>query len=561
MTDTNDEDRRPPRGGRRAPHERPDGRPSGRPGNRPAKGDFKAGGRPSGGAAGREGGKSFLTRRPKGGPKPDFKREAPPRRTLPTEGEAAPSEAAPPAEMRIAKAIARAGLASRRDAEAMIEAGRVKVNGEAITSPALNVGPEDRIVVDGEPLPSRERTRLWLFHKPRGLVTTFRDPEGRPTVFDSLPEDMPRVVAIGRLDINTEGLLLLTNDGGLAKVIAHPETGWTRRYRARARGEVNQVELDKLRRGITIDGMEYGPVEATLDRVQGDNSWISLSLREGKNREVKRILEHLGLQVNRLIRLSFGPFQLGEIEQGLVEEIRTKVLKEQLGAALAAEAGADFESPVREPIAPFGRPTKAPARPPRPRRAGDERGGFAGKAPDFRRGGPPRDGAPDFRRGRGSRDDGPAERPRGREERPRDLAWRAEGDGPARAFRRERREDPKAERAASAERPRSRGKPIEAGEGRRVLVERLQPTGEKPRHRRDGSGRPDAGEVPVGRAPRGTGFQERRGPGGPSRGPAGRGGAPSRHKPDRPGGPDRGGKSFSGKPPRGGKPGGRGPRS
>ncbi|MDB5510655.1 MAG: RNA-binding protein, partial [Enterovirga sp.] len=267
-----------------------------------------------------------------------------------------------PAGERIAKVIARAGVASRRDAEVMIAEGRVAVNGKVLTSPALNVGPDDAIAVDGEPLPSRERTRLWLFHKPRGLVTTFRDPEGRPTVFDALPEDLPRVVAIGRLDINTEGLLLLTNDGGLAKVIAQPETGWTRRYRVRAHGEITQTELDTLRKGVTVDGIDYGPIEATLDRVQGDNMWLSLALREGKNREVKRVLEHLGIRVNRLIRLSFGPFQLGELEQGLVEEVRTRVLKDQLGQALALEAGVDFESPVREPIASFGKPERPPAR-------------------------------------------------------------------------------------------------------------------------------------------------------------------------------------------------------
>ena len=240
----------------------------------------------------------------------------------------------------------------------MIAEGRVTLNGEVLASPAVNVGPGDRITVDGEPLPAKERTRLWLFHKPRGTVTTARDPEGRPTVFEQLPEEMPRAVAIGRLDINTEGLLLLTNDGGLAKVIAHPDTGWLRRYRVRAHGDVEQADLDKLADGVTVDGMEYGPVEARLDRAQGDNVWITLGLREGKNREVKRILEQLGLQVNRLIRLSFGPFQLGDLEVGLVEEVRTKVLKEQLGAALAAEAGVDFESPVREPIAPFGAPPR-----------------------------------------------------------------------------------------------------------------------------------------------------------------------------------------------------------
>ncbi|MGA0598483.1 pseudouridine synthase, partial [Enterovirga sp. CN4-39] len=320
-----------------------------------------------------------------------------------------PAEPIQPTEERIAKVIARAGVASRRDAEAIIAEGRVTLNGETLASPAVNVGPEDKITIDGEPLPSRERTRLWLFHKPRGLVTTARDPQGRPTVFDSLPEDMPRVVAIGRLDINTEGLLLLTNDGGLAKVIAHPETGWTRRYRARAHGEVTQADLDKLRNGVTIDDMEYGAVEATLDRVQGDNVWITLALKEGKNREVKRILEHLGLQVNRLIRLSFGPFQLGDLESGLVEEVRTRVLKDQLGQTLAAEAGVDFESPVREPIAPFGKPEKpaaerrAPAdRPPRPRtpRFEDERGGRGGRS-----------GFGDRERGRG-RDEAPAA-PRG----------------------------------------------------------------------------------------------------------------------------------------------------
>ncbi|MFL5159765.1 MAG: pseudouridine synthase, partial [Microvirga sp.] len=259
-----------------------------------------------------------------------------------------------PTEDRIAKVIARAGIASRRDAEVLIAEGRVTLNGKVLESPAINVTAADKITVDGEPLPAKERTRLWLFHKPRGLVTTARDPEGRPTVFDNLPEDLPRVVAVGRLDINTEGLLLLTNDGGLARMIAHPDTGWLRRYKVRAHGEINQADLDRLRDGISIDGIDYGPIEARLDRVQGDNAWITMGLREGKNREIKRILEHLGVRVNRLIRMSFGPFQLGDLEVGLVEEVKTKVLKDQLGTALAAEAGVDFQSPVREPIAPFG---------------------------------------------------------------------------------------------------------------------------------------------------------------------------------------------------------------
>lgn len=578
MTDTNDKDRRPARGGR---------------GAFDSKGDD---------------GRSFLSRRPKGAaprPAPAERRVV---REKPAQSSAA--EDTPPAEERIAKVIARAGLASRRDAEAMIEAGRVTLNGEVVASPALNVGPDARIAVDGEPLPSRERTRLWLFHKPRGLVTTVRDPEGRPTVFDSLPEEMPRVVAIGRLDINTEGLLLLTNDGGLAKVVAQPATGWTRRYRARAHGaEVTQAHLDKLKGGITIDGMEYGPVEAVLDRVQGDNSWISIALREGKNREVKRILEHLGLQVNRLIRLSFGPFQLGELESGLVEEIRTKVLKEQLGQTLAVEAGADFESPVRTPIAPPGRPPRPPSKAPRPRRAGEEprppgrgfagRGeeprasgrGFAGRGEESRapgRGFAGRGEREDFRRGNRpvEQEARPALSPR--EERGRDKVWRADDETrPLRAPRHARREDPKTERHVSAERPRSRSKSIEGKEGRRVLVERIDrpSVDEGPRHRRDSFTRPDADDGRPPRAPRGFAKPERRGPPGAGY-PAGRGGAPSRGKPGRfdgppgrsdgpsgrfdgpsgrfgkpsPGRPSGGGGKSYGKPPQGRPPQGKPPR-
>ncbi|HWT31066.1 MAG TPA: pseudouridine synthase, partial [Propylenella sp.] len=208
---------------------------------------------------------------------------------------------------RIAKVIARAGICSRRDAERLIAEGRVKLNGRTLTTPAVTVGPRDRIEVNGEPLKARERTRLWLFHKPKGLVTTNRDPEGRPTVFSVLPPDMPRVLSVGRLDINTEGLLLLTNDGGLARILELPSTGWLRRYRVRAHGRVDQSALDSLRHGVTIDGMVYGAVEAEIDRVQGSNVWLLVGLREGKNREVKRVLEHLGLGVTRLIRISYGP--------------------------------------------------------------------------------------------------------------------------------------------------------------------------------------------------------------------------------------------------------------
>ena len=259
------------------------------------------------------------------------------------------SETPKPAKVqheRIAKVMARAGLCSRREAEEWIEAGRVSVNGNVLTSPALDVSDRDVILVDGKPLPVRERTRLFLYHKPRGLVTTAWDPEGRPTVFQNLPKGLPRVVTIGRLDINTEGLLLLTNDGGLARVISLPDTGWLRRYRVRAYGAITQPDLDALKGGIEIDGMRYGPIEADLQREQGDNVWLTIGLREGKNREVKRVLEHLGLQVNRLIRISFGPFQLGDLEEGAVEEVKTRILQEQLGPELAAEAQCDFDAPV-----------------------------------------------------------------------------------------------------------------------------------------------------------------------------------------------------------------------
>src|ERR1700722_13028732 len=263
-------------------------------------------------------------------------------------GASKPQAAKPHPGERIAKIMARAGLCSRRDAEAWIAAGRVSVNGEVLASPAINVTERDEITIDGAPLVERERTRLFLFHKPRGLVTTARDPEGRRTIFDALPEGAPRLVAIGRLDINTEGLLLLTNDGGLARVLELPATGWLRRYRVRAHGEVDQAALDGLAGGVTIDGVAYAGIEAKLDRAQGSNVWLTMGLREGKNREIKRVLEHLGLAVNRLIRISFGPFQLGEIEEGALIEAPTRVVREQIGPRLAREAGADFDAPIRE---------------------------------------------------------------------------------------------------------------------------------------------------------------------------------------------------------------------
>jgi len=260
-------------------------------------------------------------------------------------------EGSPPAEKageRIAKVIARAGLASRREAEAWIAAGRVAVNGKTLTSPALNVTARDRITIDGEPLPSRERTRLFRYHKPPGLLTTNRDDRGRATIFGALPRSLPRLVTIGRLDLNSEGLLLLTNDGGLARALELPATGWLRRYRVRAHGRVDPAALARLKNGVIVDGIAYGPIEAALDREQGANVWITMGLREGKNREVRNVLRHLGLSVNRLIRISYGPFQLGDLGRGAIEEVSMRTLKEQLGERLARLAGSDFTAPLRE---------------------------------------------------------------------------------------------------------------------------------------------------------------------------------------------------------------------
>ncbi|RMH49754.1 MAG: rRNA pseudouridine synthase [Alphaproteobacteria bacterium] len=272
---------------------------------------------------------------------------------------------------RIARRLARAGLASRRGAERLIAEGRVRVNGRLIDTPALNVGPRDLIEVDGRPLPAPEPVRLWRYHKPAGLVTSAADEKGRPTIFDRLPPDLPRVMSVGRLDLASEGLLLLTNDGALKRRLELPATGWLRRYRVRAHGRPDDAGLERLRAGIEVDGERFGPMTVTLDRQQGANVWLTIGLREGRNREIRRALEAIGLRVNRLIRISFGPFQLGDLPPGAVEEVRPRVLRDQLGlppAALGLDRGAARAAQAGMPAAP-GAGARAPGRP---------RGGRAG---------------------------------------------------------------------------------------------------------------------------------------------------------------------------------------
>ncbi|WP_053086156.1 pseudouridine synthase [Nitratireductor soli] len=421
------------------------------------------------------------------------------------------SEADPSASKgeRIAKRLARVGVASRRDAEAIIAAGRVTVNGKVLTTPALNVGPSDRIEVDGKPLPEVERTRLFLFHKPAGLVTTNRDPQGRQTVFDVLPPGLPRLITIGRLDINTEGLLVLTNDGGLARTLELPSTGWLRRYRVRVHGKVDATALEGLKEGIAVDGVFYGAIEATLDREQGSNAWLTVGLREGKNREVKNVLGALGLDVTRLIRLSYGPFQLGTLGEGEVQEIKGRMLRDQLGDRLIAEAGANFEAPIAKPFSnkPVRGERKTPAgdkgeaRPPR----GDEpreRIGGEGFVKNRKR---DREEHREEMRGRlqtrpgGRRDDderreGSARHSRGAH------VWMAPGARPQGKRKAEMAEE------QAAEKPRSRTRPAPSGK------ERARPAGEagsrdrfarsgKPRTERPfGKDKPDEGGEGRGRS-------------------------------------------------------------
>ncbi|MBR9652515.1 pseudouridine synthase [Thalassovita aquimarina] len=311
-----------------------------------------------------------------------------------------------PAGERIAKVIARAGLASRREAEKLIEAGRVSVNGKKIDSPALNVTPTDKVVVDGKPLEAPEPARIWLYHKPTGLVTTHKDEQGRPTIYDNLPEDMPRVMSIGRLDLNSEGLLLLTNDGAVKRQLELPSTGWLRKYRVRVKGAVKDEMLEPLRQGITVEGERFQPMIVSFDRQQGANAWLTVGLREGKNREIRRAMEAIGLTVNRLIRVSYGPFQLGQLKSGEVEELRRKVIRDQLG--LDGEETPRGRGPQvrRKPDDKRG-PEGKRKRSPTDKRGTEGTRGLAGKrgpAPEGKRG-------PAGKRGPGDKR-GPADRPK-----------------------------------------------------------------------------------------------------------------------------------------------------
>lgn len=263
------------------------------------------------------------------------------------------TDTTPPGD-RIAKVLSRAGIASRREAERMIDDGRVSINGKTITSPALNVTPDDRIVVDGKQVGEPEPPRIWLYHKPAGLVTTERDEKDRPTVFGTLPPELPRVMSIGRLDLNSEGLLLLTNDGAVKRKLELPSTGWLRRYRVRINGSVSEPRLDQLRAGIEVDGIQYQPMVVTFDRQQGANAWLTVSLREGKNREIRRAMGEIGVTVNRLIRVSYGPFQLANLKQGAVEELKQRVVRDQLGLS-----GKPTPKRVRKPV---NRPAKGKKR-------------------------------------------------------------------------------------------------------------------------------------------------------------------------------------------------------
>ncbi|MEA1943113.1 MAG: pseudouridine synthase [Pseudomonadota bacterium] len=259
---------------------------------------------------------------------------------------------------RIAKYLARAGVASRREVERMIEGGRVTLNGKTLDTPAVKVTQADRIEVDGKPVDPPAATRLWRYHKPTGLVTTHADPEGRETVFDALPKEMGRVISIGRLDLTSEGLLLLTNDGALARALELPSTGWMRRYRARAFGSIDEAAVAKLRAGVTVDGIKYGPMDVEIERETGSNIWLDIGIREGKNREVRKALDSVGLKVNRLIRTAYGPFQLGDLPRGEVKAVPGRVLRDQCGHLVEMASTTGEAVAKKKPPRPGRKPVK-----------------------------------------------------------------------------------------------------------------------------------------------------------------------------------------------------------
>ena len=362
-----------------------------------------------------------------------------------------------PGGERIAKVIARVGLASRRVAEKMILDGRVKVNGKVITSPALDVGPRDKVVVDGKPLDAPQATRLWLYYKPAGLVTTESDELGRRTIYDELPEDLPRVLTVGRLDLNSEGLLLLTNDGELKRRLELPSTGWLRRYKVRVNGRPTNLTFDPLRRGAVIGGEEFAPMEISLDSQRGDNSWLTIGIREGRNREIRRAMEHVGLMVNRLIRLSYGPFRLTTMKEGEVTEVRRRMLRDQLGSLLPGNEDAESD-----------------ARPARGRRPGP--GGRPARGAEGER--PARKPFASRGEGAGDRPRKPfGKRPEGEGEGPRKSFGSRDGEAPRKGFGArkpfERREDGDAPRKPYARR-------VDEGDGARKPYGR-KPEGDGPR--------------------------------------------------------------------------------
>ena len=425
---------------------------------------------------------------------------------------------------RIAKVMARAGVASRREAERMIIEGRVSVNGKKIDSPALDVLPTDRITVDGKKLEEPQETRLWLYYKPLGLITSENDELGRQTVFDALPRDMPRVMTVGRLDLNSEGLLLLTNDGELKRRLELPATGWLRRYRVRVNGTPSDMTFDPLRRGVTIEGEDFAPMEIKLDSQQGANAWISVGIREGKNREIRRAMAHVGLQVNRLIRIGYGPFKLTGMDKNQVTEVKRKVLRDQLGGLLIGEVE-DKPREMRPRGAAGERAARSDGGDAGPRRFGPKPG-FDGKPAGRGFGDRPRDGQSDrparswgakpagtdgARPRSGARDDsagGFGDRPRPAGDKPR---WKKSGPGEGGGRTSGQGDDARPARFAG--KPGEARKPYgaprgEGGEGRKPFG------GPRPEGKPFGKPRADGDRKPYG-APRGEGAEGRKPFGGP----------------------------------------------